>query len=183
MYTTERYEATIPVKDYFARYVNIEEFVKRCRECSSYENTWSCPPFDFDVPEYWQSHELLELTAIKIIFDDVYRGKTYSDDVIKEITDNSIFKEKQRLSEELFAREKEHPGSVSLSAGSCSLCKGGCGRAVGRPCVFPEKMRYSIESLGGNVGLTISELMGIELEWMEENKLPAHFVLVCGLLI
>ena len=44
-------------------------------------------------------------------------------------------------------------------------------------------MRYSIESLGGNVGLTIEKLMGIQLEWMEEGKLPHHFVLVCGLLI
>lgn len=44
-------------------------------------------------------------------------------------------------------------------------------------------MRYSIESLGGNVGLTIEKLMGIHLEWMEEGRLPHHFVLVSGLLL
>ena len=43
-------------------------------------------------------------------------------------------------------------------------------------------MRYSIESLGGNVGLTVSKLMGIELEWMEEGKIPSYFVLAGGLL-
>ena len=43
-------------------------------------------------------------------------------------------------------------------------------------------MRYSIESIGGNVGLTLGKLMGIELEWMEEGRLPHYFVLVCGLL-
>lgn len=43
-------------------------------------------------------------------------------------------------------------------------------------------MRHSIESLGGNVGLTCSRLMKIELMWMEEGKLPPYFVLVCGLL-
>lgn len=42
-------------------------------------------------------------------------------------------------------------------------------------------MRYSIESIGGNVGLTVSKLMGIELEWVQEGKLPSYFVLVGGL--
>ena len=50
------------------------------------------------------------------------------------------------------------------------------------PCRYPETMRYSIESLGGNVGLTIEKLMGLKLEWMEEGRLPHHFILVCGLL-
>ena len=83
----------------------------------------------------------------------------------------------------LMEEEKKHPGSISLSAGSCQLCKNGCAKPLGQPCRFPDQMRYSIESLGGNVGLTIEKLMGIQLEWMEEGKLPHHFVLVCGLLI
>ena len=78
---------------------------------------------------------------------------------------------------------ESHPGSISLSAGSCHRCKNGCTRTQEKPCRFPEKMRYSIESLGGNVGLTIEKLMGIKLEWIEEGKLSHHFVLVCGLLI
>ena len=87
------------------------------------------------------------------------------------------------MSRELFELEKEFPGSVSLSAGSCGMCRGGgCTRPEGKPCRFPEKMRFSIESLGGNVGLTVSRLMGIELEWMEEGKMPSYFVLVGGLM-
>ena len=79
--------------------------------------------------------------------------------------------------------EERYPGSVSLSAGCCSLCRPeGCGRASGLACRYPQKMRYSIESLGGNVGLTVSKLMGIELEWVTEGRLPSYFVLVGGLL-
>ena len=44
-------------------------------------------------------------------------------------------------------------------------------------------MRYSVEALGGNVGLTVQKLLGIQLEWMEEGKLPSYFVLVGGLLM
>ena len=42
--------------------------------------------------------------------------------------------------------------------------------------------RCSIEAIGGDVGKTISRLMGIELEWMKEGILPEKFVLVCRLL-
>ena len=101
---------------------------------------------------------------------------------LQEIMDASLKTVKQELSGELFDREQKTPGSISLSAGSCLLCKGSCGRKENEPCRFPDQMRYSIESLGGNVGLTLSKLMGIELEWMEEGKLPHYFVLVCGLL-
>lgn len=44
-------------------------------------------------------------------------------------------------------------------------------------------MRYSIESIGGNVGLTVSKLLGIQLEWLKEGQVPEYFVLVGGLLI
>ena len=88
------------------------------------------------------------------------------------------------MSRELMEREKEFPESVSLSAGSCDLCKEeGCTRKDGKPCRYPDKLRYSIESLGGDVGRTVSKLMGYELEWVEEGKVPSYYVLVGGLLI
>ena len=43
-------------------------------------------------------------------------------------------------------------------------------------------MRYSLESLGANVGMTVSRLMNIELEGYEENKIPEYFVEIAGLL-
>ena len=174
-YTTERFTADISVEEYIEKYVAVEEFLECCKACPNYEKKWSCPSYDFDVLEYWKKYETAHFIAEKIIFDEECVGKEISaDDVIEEV--------KQALSEELFEREKNEPGSISLSAGSCSLCTNGCSRLDGEPCRYPDKMRYSIESLGGNVGMTISKLMGIELEWMQEGKLPSYFVLVCGLL-
>lgn len=182
MYTTKRYEATIPVSDYLEGYVDVDTFLECCRACPNYDGKWSCPSYDFDVIEYWKKYQTLDLTAVKIIFDEEYAGKEFPEEEIQRITDVSVMEMKRELSKELLLREEEVPGSVSLSAGSCILCKDGCSRKEGKPCRFPDKMRYSIESLGGNVGLTISKLMGIELEWIEAGKLPHHFVLVCGLL-
>lgn len=182
MYTTERYEAAVPVAEYVKHYVDVDTFLECCKACPNYEHVWSCPPYDFDVLDYWNNYTTLELTAVKIVFDGEYAGKAFPEKELREIMDASLKTVKQELSEELYDREQKTPGSVSLSAGSCLLCRGNCGRRENEPCRFPDRMRYSIESLGGNVGLTLSKLMGIELEWMEEGKLPHYFVLVCGLL-
>ena len=90
---------------------------------------------------------------------------------------------KAQMSKELFQLEEEIPESVSLSAGNCIACgEDNCSRPLDEPCRFPEKMRYSIESIGGNVGKTAHDLLGCDIEWMEEGKVPSHFVLVGGLL-
>lgn len=182
MYTTKRYGASVPVSDYLEGYVDVDTFLECCKACPNYDSKWSCPSYDFDVTAYWKKYKTLDLTAVKIIFDEEYAGKEFPEEEIQRITETSVMENKRQLSKELLLREKEIPGSISLSAGSCILCEGNCSRKEGKPCRFPDKMRYSIESLGGNVGLTISKLMGIELEWIQEGRLPHHFVLVCGLL-
>lgn len=183
MYTITRHEATISVPEYLDGYVDVDTFIEACKACRNYNTVWSCPPYDFDVIEYWRRYQTLRLTASKITFDEEMTSKIYTQDEIRAILDEVFFTEKDRLSEELFELEKAIPGSVSLSAGSCLRCKNGCMKAQGKPCCHPETLRYSIESLGGNVGLTADKLMGIPLEWMEEGRLPHYFVLVCGLLV
>ena len=174
MYRTEKKECTVKVSEYIENYVNVEEFLEYCKSCPNYGNVWSCPPYDFSPEDYWKEFSSLYLTARKIIFDK---------EVSQEECGDILLEVKGEMSRELYEMEEQFPGSVALSAGSCNLCRDmGCGRKSGLPCRYPEKMRYSIESIGGNVGLTVSKLMGIELEWIEEGKLPSYFVLVGGLL-
>lgn len=182
MYTTKEYHAEISVNQYLENYVDVETFLESCKVCPNYGKLWSCPPYDFDPREYWAQYRTLRLLAVKIILNEDYAGKSFPREKAREITQRVLSEVKERLARKLFDEEAKIPGSVSLSAGSCTQC-GRCPRPEGKPCRFPGKMRYSIESLGGNVGLTISKLMGIELEWMEEGKLPRYFVLVSGLLM
>ena len=145
-----------------------------CKACPNYEKVWSCPSYDFSPIDYWNRYSRIYIVARKIIFDD---------DTNVEDSSKIMAGVKKEMSKELYELEKQYEGSVSLSAGSCSLCSDkGCTRVLNKPCRHPELMRYSIESIGGNVGLTVSKLMGIELEWITEGKLPSYFVLVGGLL-
>lgn len=182
LYTTERYEAYITVEEYLKEYVDVEQFLECCKACPNYNNIWACPPYDFDVLEYWNRYRVLQLIAVKINFGEKYAGKAFTQEQLDEIERSSVWQVKAELTSELYKLEQENPGSISLSAGSCMICNRRCARADGKPCRFPDKVRYSIESLGGNVGTTISNLMEIELEWVQEGRLPSHYVLVCGLL-
>lgn len=183
MYKTTRYETEIAVEEYIDKYVDVDTFLKACQACPNYGSKWSCPPYDFDVIEYWKKYKTFRLLAVKIEFDQETLEKSYEPEELQAILDSVLPAEKQHLSDELLAAERKFPGSISLSAGSCQRCRGGCSKPEGKPCRFPEAMRYSIESLGGNVGMTIEKLMGLRLEWMEAGRLPHHFILVCGLLI
>ena len=88
---------------------------------------------------------------------------------------------KTALMNELYDMERAEPGSLALSAGGCDLCEE-CARGKGHPCFKPELMRCSVESLGGNVIKCITELLGEEVLWADNGKLPEHFILLGGLL-
>lgn len=174
MYTIDKFEKTIDVPDYIEGYVNVEEFEECCKACPNYGKIWSCPSYDFKAENVWRDYSELLVVARKINFQG---------EISQEEAMEIMLKVKAEMAAELFAREASEPGSMSLSAGSCDLCsEEGCTREEGLPCRYPEKMRYSVESLGGNVGLTVSKLLGIRLEWIEEGKVPSYFVLVGGLL-
>lgn len=183
MYTTTRHEATISVPEYVEQFVDVPTFLEACKACPNYDRVWACPSYDFDVIKYWNRYQIFQLLAVKITFDKELLSRSYTQQEIQEILDQVLLPEKKKLSDELYRAEKLNPGSISLSAGSCRLCKDGCTKPTGGSCRNPDLMRYSIESLGGNVGLTIEKLLGLNLEWVEEGRLPHHFVLVCGLLL
>ena len=117
MYTTESCTTSIAVSDYKKRYIDIPTFTEYCKACPNYDRLWSCPPYTFDVEAFWNQFQTLDLFAVKIIYNDNYAGKQFSEHKIADI------------------------------------------------------MRQSL-----------SQCMGIDLEWMEEGRLPHYFVLVSGLL-
>ena len=171
-YTVEQIRAEISVCDYVKGYVDFEATQERCCHCSDYGKTWSCPPFDFDPVAFWKSFDVLQVYGYRL---------TYSGERTLKEMEAALWKEKERLDAELRALESRYPGSEALSLGSCRLCKV-CTRAEGGACRHPDLVRHSIESVGGNVGKTLKDLCGIEIEWAKDGDLPEHFVLVGGLL-
>ena len=182
MYTTKRHCMSVGIEEYLDGYVNIEEFLTYCQTCPNYQTFWACPPFDFSRSIIGNSLKPWTFMRKKLSLMKPMQERNLIRRKWTVSSTTSLKQVKKQLTEELYEIERQTPGSVSLSAGSCELCQGNCTRKDKEACRFPDKMRYSIEALGGNVGLTINKLMGIELEWIREGVLPGRFVLVCGLL-
>lgn len=167
----------MPVEEFVRECVDIPRFAACCAECRGFGKTWACPPYDFDPMDIWQSFSTVLLYGKKVNIPEEERevsdlGKAY----------NALLAPvKSRLLNELYELERQYPGALALSAGGCDICSS-CGRAEGVPCLFPEKMRHSIESLGGNAEKCISEYLSESILWAENNRLPEHFILLGALL-
>ena len=171
--TLERLVTTIPLADYVPRCVDVPRFLAYCKACPSYGTRWSCPPHDYDSMDLWARYEALSLVVL-VITPHPGIGRDRALDILA--------REKNTLLEELLALEGKVPGSLVLSAGNCQLCRF-CGRSRGEPCCHPEKMRPSIEALGGDVSRTLEHYLGRSIQWTKPGETPQYLTLAGGLLI
>lgn len=170
----DHYEKEISVEEYLASgCVDVPKFAEFCKACPNYENNWGCGPYDFDPMDIWRSYKTL-----RVILYRFYPEK----DMTMEGAFEMLQKVKRELMEYTQKLEAEIPGSTSLWAGTCDLCKT-CARKSGEPCRNPKTLRYSIEALGGDVGKTIKDLFDIEIKWGTGTMLPEYYVLCGGLLM
>ncbi len=181
MYQTRRYLAEISIAKYLEEYIDIPQFLQLCKACPNYNRKWSCPPYDFKPEDYWNKYAKMHVIGTKILFDEETIDKKHSTEEINNIVTTVIKKEQSLLLDEILVLEEKYPGSIGLAAGSCSICEN-CARPDSNACNHADKLRYSIESLGGNVDKTVKKLLGLELQWMREGNLPEYFLLVSAIL-
>lgn len=144
------------------------------RQCRRYNTCWACPTFTFDVDQYLSHYELALIIGTKIT--PLYPEKitdtiSYGNELIET--------ERKRTDDLLLELEKTHNGRAFFP-GSCLLCSS-CTRAEGKPCLYPERVRPSLEACGFDIGKTSSELLNIELKWGEHGKMPEYLTLVSGI--
>lgn len=180
-YSAVPLENKIAVRDYVRDYIDVPRFLECCKACRNYGVKWSCPPYDFDPLGLWAQFREFWIFGVKLALDDEIIGSDYNAPELNKEIRAALAAEKKKLMERALALEKEHPGSLGLSAGSCTLCAE-CSKKSGAPCRRPELMRYSIESLGGDVCATAENLLSTPVKWATEGRTPEYFVLVCGLL-
>lgn len=173
-YILRQLEAAVPADAYLRNCVDVPRFLALCRECPNYEHRWSCPPFSFDPMDIWTGYDTLRLVARQLIFTPGFRA---GDALAALETEKALF------TEDLMVLERSVPGSRMLSPGKCQLCPGGCSRGAGQPCRRPERLRCSIEALGGNVSRTVEDYLGKSLLWMTGDTAPEYLMLVGGLLL
>ena len=174
----------VPLAEYRSQCVDVPKFLGYCAACPNYGGTWSCPPFDFDPQEIWDRYGRILLRVVKVPVPAELREKVLSPQEINDESHALLAPIKHDLLSSLLEQERATPGSLALSAGRCQECpEGRCTKPAHQPCRQPGRMRHSIESLGGDVGKTLSLYLGQELLWGREGHLPEYYILLGGLLL
>ncbi len=172
MYKKERFTKELQIDKFVKMYFDPELTLQKCRTCTGYAKTWSCPDFDFNVRNYWR-----QFSAYRVIVDRVSMEGVASP---KEAEERLAY-EKPIFNRQMLALEKSTPGSVALYAQECEECQE-CARLIGKPCRLPETMRYSIESLGGCGIRLVEDLFEFGVCWSDGTTIPAYYILLGGLL-
>lgn len=181
MYKVSNSIAKISLEEYIAKYRDTGKFIEYCKKCNRYNACWACPPFDFDAEKYISSYETVYIIGTKIIIDA---------DVIEENTGwerctrasyRMIEEVRLTLDKKLLELEASLPESKAFFAGTCHICPADkCTRLKGKPCIFPDEIRPSLESFGFDISKTSAELLKIEMKWSRDGILPEYFTLISG---
>lgn len=180
MFEIQQLTADLDMEDFYEKYVDIEKFQELCKDCENYGKNWSCPPFDFNPNDIWQSYNKIKIVAFKYNFSEEVLKEKFSPEEL-EIFIKRLERTKVKLMNIIYNLEMENPDSLGLFLGTCNLCMG-CTKQFGMSCKMPFKMRYSIESLGGNVDQLIEDIFGYKILYAKNGKLPDYFIFVGGLL-
>lgn len=182
LYTPKLFIKKLTTREYLEKYVDIDVTTKACLECPNYSKNWACPEFIEDAYSLWTRYDNITLYLTKINFTQEALNTRFSDEEMLKIIENSLFRERNLFIPELEKLEKKTDGTY-LSAGYCWQCKK-CSRLDDKPCRFPDKCRYSIESIGGLVADTLEGVFDEKLKWIDyENKrLPENLSLLMALL-
>ncbi len=173
-YTVEQCHADIGAAEYIARFRDVPRFLALCRRCPAYGKSWGCPPFGKDADAWLSRYTKVRIFAITVT--------PAEKDIPVDRAQELILPERMRIERELLEMERRYDGRAMSYIGKCLYCPDGkCSRKEGKPCLHPEKVRPSLEAYGFDVGRTLKELFGIDLQWSSDGMLPPQLTIVTAL--
>jgi len=182
MYKIIHHQATVDASEFVLRYRDVRRIQSLCAQCPLHGKTWACPPYDIDINAVSEGFNQVILMADCIELNAQLREQSIGDDACRSTVQRITDEVWGRLLPSLYDMESKHPGSRCFT-GRCRLCSQGCTRPLGLPCRHPEQMRYSLESAGFDVTAAVSDVLGIELQWSSDGRLPQCITLVTALFV
>lgn len=140
------------------KYMNRDYFLNLCKTgCPNYNTNWSCPPnsprFDEFSADYTNSL-LVQVTS------EVKEGEEFME----------AYLENRKTLEDLLSKMQIDFECIKTACGSCDLCER-CAFLDNKNCYHPEKMRYSMESMGLDLQKISEEIFGHKLIWNNKSNI------------
>ncbi|MGN0941646.1 MAG: DUF2284 domain-containing protein [Selenomonadaceae bacterium] len=165
---------------FMEKYHDREKYIALCRACPNYNKKWSCPELSFDVDEYLKNFRYIYIVGAKIDLSKETIAAADTMDKVKNVGWEIIQTVRHSMKGKMLAMEEKSEGSVSLASGDCDICAE-CTRPQGKPCRFPEKMRYSLDAFSMNLTQITEDAFNIKIQWIKD-RLPDYFTLIHALL-
>lgn len=138
-----------------------DKFSEACKiGCKNYNKKWSCPPCS---PSFANMKHKKHFLVIMLRID----GKYFSDctEWMKLKAINSILKPK--IENIVKGLANKHNGYEYIS-GACRKCKN-CAKKINEPCKYPDKLRYSLESVGIDCNKLVEKTLNEKLCWYNKG--------------
>ena len=167
----EKLSVEIPVEKIIA---NKQEYSHLCKiGCINFGQKYSCPPYSPTFEAFAVECHLLTVLYYRVFLDQYLDTSPYnrvraSNSVIKSLLDKELLTYKSN-------------GYKVVGSGSCRACKA-CGAKKNMKCKKPEKIIYSLESLGVNVNQLVLDCFKIELQWYRKGFSQQFTSVVGGVL-
>jgi len=163
-------------------YYKPKVFIEFCKACEHYNKIWTCPPYDFDTTEVFKSYQYVYVIGSKLYINNLDESfKDLLNNNNLEYVSNEIFKSARTvLDEKIMGLEDSKKHLTVLLPGRCLICDS-CSKEKQLPCIYPKKMRFSLESIGFDVASICEDILGDKMQWTKEG-LPEYFILVSAVL-
>lgn len=178
MFTTNIQISHYDIQDFLLNYQDIDKFLIYCQQCDNYNHKWSCPPLSFDPKTYLNQYKFIYLISVQINYTNDTINSLTTKEEVNIFTRKTLRKLKNKIATALLNLENDN--TTSLSSGGCSYCCK-CSRVINQPCKKPDKMRYSLDCFGINLGQVLKDTFNIELLW-SSDKLPKYHILIHALI-
>ncbi len=174
--------AVLKTDELKTRFLDAPKFLLLCEQCPRFGRLWSCPPYAARPLALLDDLPAAHIVGLKLDVPQSVRAATRSDASARKAYIEQLFADvRPRFDAALLALEESNPAVLSLHAGACRFCpEGGCARLSGASCRHPERMRYSLESLGFDVSAIAQVCLKTSLLWAKD-ELPVYFLLVGAL--
>ena len=174
----------IDVIDYINNYRNKDRFIIYCKKCENYNTNWYCPPFNFNIEDYISGYEKARIIGSKIKLDKELIKQCQSNKMYTQTLSRIIKSVRLDLDKDLLDAENKYFKAKAFFAGKCYKCHPSkCKRIKGDPCIAPDQLRPSLESMGFDICKTTTELLNIEIKWGKSYVLPEYLTLISGLFL
>lgn len=163
--------------DSLIEYEDKSKFDEICEEgCPNYNNKWACPPYS---PKYSVISKKFDNAYIFVFYCYLEQFDYIKMPYMKIKASHSILKSK---SNKIMRQLEKELNGIMLPNGSCRLCKTCSCKTKESKCKKTSQLRFSMESVGLNVGSITMKFFNHELLWYSKNNVPEYSSVVTTIL-